>query len=275
MDTGAGIVQSGDGADDGFVVKYAGTTGSHIWTRAFANSSPNISYAVAADASSNVFLVGTFVSDLSIAGGPVLHSFSFQGSDVFVAKISATGAHVWSKAFGTTGSKRARGVAVDGSGNVVVVGDFMGAIDFGGGSFASASSATSDVFVAKLTGASGAHLWSKAAGGSGSDIAYGVTVDGGGNVLVAGSFQNTIDFGSGALTSAGGADMFVAKYAPAGTPTWSKRFGGTTEEAAYGVGTDLSNNVLLVGFMTGSMNLAGQTVSSAGSTDALLLRLAP
>jgi hypothetical protein len=62
-----------------------------------------------------------------------------------------------------------------------------------------------------------AHLWSQRFGGTGDDSGRVVAVDGTGNVLVTGTFTGTVNFGGGDLTSAGGYDIFVAKYDSAST----------------------------------------------------------
>ena len=56
--------------------------------------------------------------------------------------------HLWSKRFGSTYEDEGLGVAVDGSGNVVVTGYFNGTVDFGGGGLTSAGN--DDIFVVKL-----------------------------------------------------------------------------------------------------------------------------
>ncbi len=38
------------------------------------------------------------------------------------------------------------------------------------------------------------HLWSSAFGGTGSDVGFGVAVNGAGNVLLSGSFFDAVDF---------------------------------------------------------------------------------
>ena len=65
------------------------------------------------------------------------------------------------------------------------------------------------MFVAKFD-AAGKHLWSQRFGDIGS---YAIAVDRADNVLVTGSFEGTVDFGGGTLTSAGFSDIFVAKIA--------------------------------------------------------------
>ena len=119
------------------------------------------------------------------------------------------------------------GVAVDGSGNVLVTGIFSGTVNFGGGNLVSAGDF--DIFVAKYN-ASGVHQWSRRFGSaerstSGTDVA----VDGSGNVFVTGYFSGTVDFGGGNLVSAGRSDIFLAKYNANGVHQWSKRFGDLDE----------------------------------------------
>ena len=54
-------------------------------------------------------------------------------------------------------------------------------------------------------------MWAKGFGSIYDDLANAVAVDGGGNALVTGYFQNTMDLGGqgGTLNTAGQSDMFV------------------------------------------------------------------
>jgi hypothetical protein len=56
--------------------------------------------------------------------------------------------------------------------------------------------------------------------------------DAAGNRYVGGSFTGSIDLGGGTLTSAGGSDAYVAKYAPDGAHLWSRRWGGVNDDYA-------------------------------------------
>jgi hypothetical protein len=166
----------------------------------------------------------------------------------------------WAKRFGGTSADANRAVAIDGGGNIIMSGSFMGTVDFGGGALSTAGS--SDVVVAKYT-AAGTHVWSKRMGGIGLDAGYGVAIDrsancdgaGGTNcIVVAGIFGYTADFdpgpGTANLTTAGAGDMFVAKYTSAGTYLWAKRFGNShTSYNDYlnGVAVDGSGNVFFIG----------------------------
>jgi hypothetical protein len=122
----------------------------------------------------------------------------------------SSGTHLWSEQIGGTSSDQAKSVTVDGGGNVLITGYFIGSVDFGGGPLPSTGL---DIFVAKYS-ASGSHLWSKRFGGSSSDLGNAIAVDGSGNVFVTGYFQNTIDFGAGPLASNGALDLFLTKLSP-------------------------------------------------------------
>lgn len=60
-----------------------------------------------------------------------------------------------------------------------------------------------------------------------------VAVDQGGNAWVTGYFQNLTDLGSGSLHSAGGNDVLLAKYSPAGAGLVSHDYGDSSDQ--YGV----------------------------------------
>lgn len=123
--------------------------------------------------------------------------------DVFVAKYSPSGQHLWSKRYG---------VESGGGDTVVVTGAFFGTIDLGLGSMVSAGS--SDLFVGRL-GPNGAALWQKRYGDTGSQSGIFAAVDFANAVLVGGTTQGTVDFGDGPLTPiGGGSDLVLAKLAP-------------------------------------------------------------
>src|SRR5213075_3252556 len=74
--------------------------------------------------------------------------------------------------------------------------------------------------------------------------AMAVATDPSGNVVVAGSFEGTVNFGTGPMTSSGFKDVFVAKYSAAGVPLWAKAYGEPNDdEEALGVAMDGSGSV--------------------------------
>ena len=198
------------GGDDIFVVKYA-PSGSCLWSRQFGDSYQQNAQAVATDASGNILLTGAFFGTLNFGGSNLVNT-NFMFPDILIAKLNASGGHIWSKGIGSTSSDQGVGIAVDSSGNAVVAGFFLGTVEFGGGPLAAGWGVTT--FVARYASANGAYQSARAFPGTDSNRANGVAVDRNGNVGVAGYFGGTVDFGQGGLTSAGGLDGFLLKLAP-------------------------------------------------------------
>ena len=95
----------------------------------------------------------------------------------------------------------------------------------------------------------------------------GIAVGGADNVLVTGFFQGTVDFGGGALSSAGNSDVFLAKYDAAGAHLWSQRFGDTGVDVGRAIAVDGAGNVLVTGILRGTVDFGGGPLTSAGLSD--------
>jgi hypothetical protein len=239
------------------------------WARRFGSTGSEGGRAVAADANGNLLVTGYFNGTVSFGGSPLV---SAGDNDVFVAKYTAAGAHLWSRRFGGTGDDQVRGIAVDGSGNPVVIGEFSGTANFGAGPLASAG--LNDIFLVGLRGIDGGHRWSKRLGSSGDDLGYAVAVDGL-DVVVTGSFQGTVDFGGGARSSTYDLyDLFVAKYTAEGQHLWSRAIWGSSREYGRGVAIDGTGDVVVTGHFTGLIDFGGGRLTSNGLADIFVAKLA-
>ncbi len=253
------------GSTDVFVAKYS-PDGAHAWSRRGGGTDTDQALAIAVDSAGNVVVVGTFYGTADFGGG---NRISAGSNDVFVAKYSASGTHLWSQRFGDTGGDAAYAVAIDPNDNIYVAGSFIVKIDFGGGTLSSAGS--SDIFVAKFD-AGGGHLWSQRFGGTSSDTGRAIACRGTSAVTLAGSFQATVNFGGGNLTSAGSEDAFVADLTHAGTHRWSRRFGGSSADYALALAVAPAGSVLLTGSFNGSVDFGGGNLVSAGFSDIFLAK---
>ena len=269
--TAAGTVNFGGGpiAANGYTIVVAkfSPAGGHLWSRGFGDSFSNSGNAVAVDPSGNIAVTGAFSGPADFGGGTLFSS----GVDVFLAKLSPAGGHVWSRHFGAVLAVHAgNGVACDGSGNVLVTGSFENSIDLGGGW--TRSFAHKDMFVAKYSPA-GAYLWSKLAGGFYDDAGKAVAVDPIGKVVVTGTFQAAVNFGTGSLISAGRSDIFVARYSADGVPLATQRFGGADSDAGNGVAVDRSGRPVVTGSYRLGLDFGGTVLGGAGMDDIFLARL--
>ncbi|GAB3843740.1 hypothetical protein GCM10028822_00240 [Hymenobacter terrigena] len=86
--------------------------------------------------------------------------------------------------------------------------------------------------------------------GSGSAIIRALALNAAGDVFVTGSFSREATFGATTLTSAGGTDVFVAKYVP-GTHTWAWAVAGGGWDFDRGAAIAVSGTAV---YVTGSFN---------------------
>ncbi|MBI5539710.1 MAG: SBBP repeat-containing protein [Bacteroidia bacterium] len=104
----------------------------------------------------------------------------------------------------------------------------------------------------------------------GKGISYCIIVDGMGNVYITGHFSGTADFdpstGTANLISAGGNDIFFAKYDNNGNYLWAKRIGNINDQYSRSIAVDGAGNVYITGEYqgdidfdpgTGTANLSG------------------
>jgi hypothetical protein len=123
---------------------------------------------------------------------------------------------------------------------------------------------------------SGAPLFGAGFGDTTAQSGTAVAVDAQGNVFVAGRFQGTMNFGApvGMLTSSGGNDAFIAKFAPNGQILWAQKYGDAAEQVINGIAVDAQGDVIVTGQYQGKITFPGKgTVTSAGMDDIFVAKM--
>ena len=154
---------------------------------------------------------------------------------------------------GSTG-EFSNGIAVDGTGNVLVTGRTH-SLDFPAtpGAFQTALNAPNsfgkaDVFVIKFN-EDGKRLWATFYGGSLYDFGGGIAIDKDDNVIITGSTESS-DFpvlSAIQTTFAGKRDAFIVKFDADGNRSWASYLGGMDYDDGNNVGTDGNNDILVGG----------------------------
>lgn len=274
------------------IAKYD-SEGIHQWSHGFGGTDGSTisSRAVCSDASGSLYVVGSFLGTINLAGtaGFELTSRNASFQDCFIVKYSSAGVHLWSKAFGTldrTADDTFSRVVTDSSENAIVSGAFRGRINLGGSNLEAPSSQKS--CMAKFS-PSGAHVWSTEFFGNATINPYCMTIDQADNVLLGGTFTGAINlandpeapFGGGvhrlvATASGNNTSIFLAKFStnpnlsdPNWNRTihqWSRRFGGATFASNAGaIAVDNSDSVILTGTFNADIDLGNGTITGAGT----------
>jgi len=265
VDFGGGNVTSAGSADI-FVLKL-NSSGTFQWVNTYGGSAFDVGHDITVDSSGNSYITGYFEGTVDFGGGNVT---SAGAADIFVLKLNSSGTFQWVNIFGGTSTDVGVGIAVDSSDNSYITGSFLGTVDFGGGNVTSAGS--DDIFVLKLN-SSGTFQWVSTFGGTSIDGGEDITVDSSGNSYITGRFRETVDFGGGNVTSAGGGDIFVLKLNSSGTFQWVNTYGGTSADVGEGITVDSSGNPYITGWFYETVDFGGGNVTSAGVADIFVLKL--
>ena len=265
VDFGAGNVTSAGGSDI-FVLKL-NSSATFQWVSTFGSTSIDVGEDITVDSSGNSYITGYFEGTVDFGGGSVT---SAGAADIFILKLNSSGTFQWVNIFGGTSTDVGQGIAVDSSGNSYITGYFQGTVDFGGGNVTSAGS--DDIFVLKLN-SSGTFQWVSTFGGTSIDIGEDITVDSSGNSYITGWFRETVNFGGGNVTSAGGGDILVLKLNSSGTFQWVNTYGGTSGDVGEGITVDSSGNSYITGWFRETVDFGGGNVTSAGGSDIFVLKL--
>jgi len=149
---------------------------------------------------------------------------------------------LWNKSWGGFDNDYGRGIALDDSGYVFIMGYTE---SYGAGGW--------DALLLKYD-SSGNLLWNKTWGGSSIDNGGKIALDGLGNVFITGYTESY---------GAGQRDVLLLKFDSSGTLLWYKTWGGSGSDVGYGIALDDSENA----FITGYTDSYG-----AGGWDAFLLK---
>jgi hypothetical protein len=215
------------------------------------------------DSAGNVIVGGEFEGTIDFGDGP--RTSAAGAVDDFVLSLDPSGGFRWVRTFGSSGSDLLLGMEIDAD-QIAVAGHFTGSLTAGTTTLTAVGG--NDIYVLRYS-AGGTLIRADRYGGAGNETAHDVAIVGN-DVTVVGTFDTSSNLGTGPLTSAGQADVFVARYNDTGAATMVQTFGGTGYEVAWGVAAT-SSRIVIAGAFETTVNFGPRTVTSAGGRDVFVL----
>jgi len=202
------ILTSDDTNDlDAFIAKLD-SDGNVLWASAIGGDNNQLVNSIASDNSGNIYLAGALTNTLNWADSTYL---SHGGTDIFTAKYSSTGEALWLQTAGGSNTDWAYNIAVDNDGRSYLIGTFDRNFTVNDNT----TSTLSNDILTLCYNTDGTFAWMQQAGSGEYDAGYDIAVDAVGYTYITGGFRSTCTFDTHTITSSGGADLFIAKLAPA------------------------------------------------------------
>jgi uncharacterized delta-60 repeat protein len=248
------------GGCDMFIARF-NPNGTLAWVTLAGGNSDVISTGITALSDNSTVVTGWFSGSATFGPGEpnqiVLTSDGWE--DLFIAHYNPDGTLSWAKRAGGAShvtNVESKGITTLSDNSTVVTGCFYGPATFGPGELNQTvlvSADWEDIFIARYN-PDGTLAWVKRAGGSTDyDQGRGITALSDNSIVVTGIFKDQATFGPGelnqtVLTSAGGIDIFTARYNTDGSLVWVKQAGGASiNYGDRGLGiTTLSDNSTVV-----------------------------
>ncbi|MEI6694669.1 MAG: gliding motility-associated C-terminal domain-containing protein [Bacteroidota bacterium] len=202
--SGTTLMNAGQG--DLFIAKYD-VLGNLQWAKSASTSSMELSTGIATDNSGNIYITGDFYGSTLTIGTTLL--LNKGTSDIFIAKYDAMGNVLWAKSEGGIIQDHSSGIATDHLNNAYITSVFLSqSLVLDTTSFTN-NSTQYNFYIAKFDTA-GNLSWAKKADGIDYNYGHSISIDNLDNILVVGSFWDSIIFGNTTLAY-NNVGIFIAK----------------------------------------------------------------
>ncbi len=230
------------------------------WTHTVGGNGIDEATTMSVDAQGNVIIGGYFEGSADFDPSSGVESHQSNGFyDYFLSKFGPDGSYLWTRTAGGEGHDFVTGIAVDAQGNISIVGAFSASVDFdpGPGTDLLQSNANDDIFLSQF-GPDGSYHWTRVLGGSAYDYVLGVATNVSGDIWIAGTFRDIVDFNPGPETdlraAIGGNDFFVSKFGIDASYQWTQTIGGNGLDNAQAIAVDNQSNVYVAGYFQNSVD---------------------
>jgi len=227
-----GTTLTSAGGNDVFVAKYD-AAGVAQWAVRGGGTGDDIATSIALDASGNLGLAGGYGGGAAGTFGATTLS-NAGNQDMFVAKLSNSGAWLWAQRVSGSDVELGQAVAFDGGGNLYAVGFYLSPsvlLSGTGSTYGGPNAPEASSLLIKYA-ANGSYLSALNLTSSISLYANALAIDASNNLYLYGDFSGTVSLGGTTLSSLGGQDLFVTRLSPALAYTWATSAGGQNDDFA-------------------------------------------
>ena len=275
------------GWNDAYVFKWTGE-GHFIWATTAGGEGFERGKTIVVNQSNEIYFGGNFTGTVDFSTTLLPEERTSNGSsDVFIAKLDATGSLIWVNQYGGTGLDEIIAIELSQSEDLLATGVFKETVDFDASLSTSelTSAGEGDIFLIKLWPI-GTLKWLKQIGGVEIDSPNDLEICSNDDILLSGSFRGTTDLdpGGGVVAATGtGLSGFLLKLNNQGEYIWSALIDSdelclpsSIEEGTYGTiyvggvftGTvDLDPSIVSLNYTSTEGDLFMQRFSSIGSLD--------
>ncbi len=236
--------QTQAGGQDWVALKLDGTTREPLWTKQWGTAQYDFMGAAVATADGDLIVFGHF------------YNGSTTKDELYLARLAGEdGAIEWEESFGSESGSQAYDVALDASGNIILVARIAGNL------YGETNPGGFDTLVEKRSAANGAIIWSSVFGTASGEEPAGLALDSSGNVYVGGECYNAL----GGLGADGPySDGFLVKFdGSTGAELWNYQLSTDGVEEVGTVAVDASDNAYLAGLTSGQF----PTTTALGEDD--------
>jgi hypothetical protein len=219
-----------------------------------------------------VIIAGTLDASgpCDLGGGTVT---SNGANDAFIAAYSRDGDYQWARQIGGADDDHGLLALADAGGDLFVVGSFGQTVDFGG-QVVTAGPQEVALYLAKYT-ADNRLAWVQAFNVAGSFTAIGangIALTPSGSIVLAITYQGTIDFGGGPLSSPSAPAGALVALSSDGTLSWSHQIPVPPSAQIQGVAVLPDGHVVVAGQLGGVFDFGTGPYSPIGLTDCIVAR---
>ena len=256
------------GTQDIFFAKY-NSNGGLVWVKQAGGSSAfNEALAILADNNGNSYLTGDFRKTTDFGGT----SFTATGAnDPFIAKYDINGTLIWAKQ-GTTSVPSSNNIGIDfafdGSGNILMGGNFSNNITFGATTLSTTSQSENFVVKYDING----NLLAANNYGTGSTfskIAYNNS-----SYMIIGYYYENTSFQANQLPLQGYVDMYFTKFDNNNQVVFAKNAYTVVNQNTSGtdVAVDGQGNSYMLANFSGNLEINNTVITSAGFASIFLVK---